>query len=140
MSATRKFALWFGIIYLGAGVLGFVPAAMTPLTDANLSVTAFSGRLFGLFPVNFLHSLAHLALGAWGIAASRTMGGARAYAKALAWILGVFTIMGLIPGFNTVWGLVPLESHDIWLHAMTAIVAAWFGWGMKAEPMAKAAR
>jgi hypothetical protein len=26
-------------------------------------------------------------------------------------------------------GLTPLFSHDVWLHAVTAAIAAYFGWG-----------
>jgi hypothetical protein len=36
--------------------------------------------------------------------------------------------MGLIPGLSTLFGLVPLFGHDVWLHALTAIIAAWFGY------------
>jgi hypothetical protein len=27
-------------------------------------------------------------------------------------------------------GLTPLFSHDVWLHAGTAVIAAYFGWGL----------
>ncbi|MCC2629869.1 MAG: putative rane protein [Thermomicrobiales bacterium] len=39
--------------------------------------------------------------------------------------------MGLISAANlhTMFGLTPLFSHDVWLHAGTAIIAAYFGWG-----------
>jgi hypothetical protein len=40
----------------------------------------------------------------------------------------VLTVFGLIPGLNTLFGLTPLFGHDVWLHALTAIIAAWFGW------------
>jgi hypothetical protein len=54
--------------------------------------------------------------------------GARGYAKGLAIIYGILAVMGLIPGLNTLFGLVPLHGHDVWLHAVTAIIAAYFGW------------
>jgi len=137
--SARTFALWFGIAYLGAGILGFVPAALRPMPEAgDLAVTAFSGYLLGLFPVNFLHSLVHIAAGAWGIAASRSMGGARAWSKTMAVVFGLVTIMGLIPGLNTVFGLMPIHGHDVWLHGAFAILAAWFGWRGAIEPAARA--
>jgi hypothetical protein len=39
--------------------------------------------------------------------------------------------MGLISAANlyTMFRLTPLFSHDVWLHAGTAIIAAYFGWG-----------
>ena len=130
---VRTFALVVGIAYLAAGVLGFVPQLLSPSpADApHVGITAFYGYLLGLFPVNFMHNLVHLAIGAWGIAAYRTVGGARAYAKTLAVLYGILTIMGLIPGLNTLFGLAPLHGHDVWLHALTAIAAAYFGWAVK---------
>lgn len=137
---ARKFALWFGIAYLGAGILGFVPAALRPMPDSGLAITAFSGLLLGLFPVNFLHSLVHIAAGAWGIAGSRSMGGARAWSKTMAVVFALVTLMGLVPATNTVFGLMPIHGHDIWLHGLFAVLAAYFGWRGTAEPLAKAAQ
>jgi hypothetical protein len=134
--ATRYFALIAGLAYVVAGVLGFFPGAVhTPVTgDPDINVVGGWGYLLGLFPVNFLHNLVHLALGAWGLMAYRDFAAARGYARGLAIIYGVLTVMGLIPGLRTVFGLVPIFGHDIWLHAVTAVVAAYFGWsGARAE-------
>jgi uncharacterized protein DUF4383 len=127
---TRHFALIAGIAYLAAGVLGFVPPLLfAPPGDApGLSITAFYGYLLGLFPVNLMHNLVHLAIGAWGIAAARSMTGARTYSKTLAILYGVLAVMGLIPGMGTLFGLAPIHGHDVWLHALTAAAAAYFGW------------
>jgi hypothetical protein len=133
---VRTFALVIGIAYLAAGVLGFVPQLLRPPPpDAPpVGITAFYGYLLGLFPVNFMHNLVHLAIGAWGVAASRGTG-ARAYAKSLAIIYGILTIMGLIPALNTLFGLAPIHGHDVWLHAGTALVAAYFGWIARSTPL-----
>jgi hypothetical protein len=40
----------------------------------------------------------------------------------------VLTVAGFIPGLETMFGLVPLFQNDIWLHALFALVAAYFGW------------
>ncbi|HYC46616.1 MAG TPA: DUF4383 domain-containing protein [Burkholderiales bacterium] len=131
---ARNFSLIIGIVYLAAGVLGFVPALLSPAPDSAppVGITGFYGYLLGLFPVNFMHNLVHLAIGAWGIAASRSVGGARAYSKVLAVFYGVLAVMGLVPAMNTMFGLVPIHGHDVWLHAGTAILAAYFGWIWKA--------
>ena len=39
--------------------------------------------------------------------------------------------MGLIPGLNTTFGLIPIFGNDVWLHALTALIAAYFGWGTR---------
>jgi hypothetical protein len=129
--SSRHFALVLGAIYTVVGILGFVPGVLTapPAGAPPVRVDQAYGYLFGLFPVNVLHSLVHLGIGIWGLVASRRPSPSRDYARALAVIFGVLTIMGLIPGLRTVGGLIPLFGHDIWLHALTAIVAAYFGFG-----------
>jgi hypothetical protein len=124
---TRNFAMVLGVIYIVVGVLGFVPPLLTTPADAPpLAFDQGCGYLFGLFPVNILHSLVHLAVGVWGVLAARTLAAARTYALSVAIIFGVLTVMGLIPGLNTVFGLLPLFGHDVWLHALTAIAAGYF--------------
>ena len=130
---ARRFALIFGIIYTVVGVAGFIPALLQapPPGAPNLAIETLYGRLLGLFPVNILHTLVHLAIGLWGVFAAKSLGASVGYAKGLAIIYAVLAIMGLIPGLNTMFGLVPLHSHDIWLHAGTALIAAYFGFAKK---------
>ena len=125
---TRYFALILGIVFLLVGIAGFVPGLLVqPEVQPNVAVTESFGRLFGLFPVNMLHNLTHIVFGIWGIAAYRSFSGARGYSKAVAVIYAVLTVMGLIPGLNTTFGLIPLYGNDIWLHALITIAAAYFG-------------
>jgi len=58
---------------------------------------------------------------------------ARMYSMTLAVFYGVLAVMGLVPGLNTLFGLAPIHGHDVWLHAGTALVAAYFGWMSKAS-------
>jgi hypothetical protein len=131
---ARTFALIFGIVYVGVGILGLLPPAlMPPPPDAPaMRVDVLYGYLLGLFPVNILHSGVHLAIGLWGLVAWTGAANPRAYARALAVIYGVLAVMGLIPGLNILFGLVPLYGHDIWLHAGTAIIAGWVGFRAEA--------
>ena len=137
--ATRYFALGVGIVYVLVGVLGFVPAFLSPPpADPDLAVDTLYGLLLGLFPVNVLHSIVHLIIGVAGVVAYRSYSGARAYAQTLAIVYGLLAIMGLIPVLNTTFGLIPLFGHDVWLHAVTAIAAAYFGF--RARPDTAATR
>jgi hypothetical protein len=126
---ARTFALIIGIAFTAAGVLGFVPGLVTPPPEnaPELMVEMSHGRLLGLFPVNALHNVVHLAVGLLGIAAWRGMFSPVNYARGLAFFYGALAVLGLLPGPNTLFGLVPIYSHDIWLHAATALAAAWFG-------------
>ena len=128
--STATFALIFGIAYLGAGLLGLIPAALTP-PPADAPPTHFTllyGYLLGLFPVNILHSAVHIAIGAWGLMAWRGTASPLVFARSLALLYGALAVMGLIPGMSTLFGMLPMHGHDVWLHAGTAAIAAYFGW------------
>ena len=126
---VRRFALIFGIVFLIVGVGGFIPGLTTPHTHPDVSVTSGLGLELSLFPVNVLHNIVHLIFGVWGLIASRSTPGARAYGKAVAVIYAVLTVMGFITAAKlyTTFGLVPLYGNDIWLHALLAIVGGYFG-------------
>jgi hypothetical protein len=53
----------------------------------------------------------------------------RVYFRSVAVIYAVLAIMGLIAAANlhTTFGLVPLYGNDVWLHAVLAVAAAYFG-------------
>jgi hypothetical protein len=133
---TRTFALAFGVVFLLVGIAGFIPGLLqAPHAEhPQLAVNASYGLLFGLFPVNVLHNIVHVLFGIWGLAASRTFPAARTYARAVAIIYAVLTVAGFIPGLDTMFGLVPLFSNDIWLHALLAAVGAYFGWVHRDAP------
>ena len=127
---TRSFALVFGIVFLLVGVAGFIPQLSHAVHPEHPAITmdANYGLLLGLFPVNLLHNIVHIAFGLWGLAAYRSLSGAKSYARGVAIIYLVLTIAGVVPGLDTLFGLVPLYGNDIWLHAALALIAAYFGW------------
>ncbi len=128
--STRTFALIWGIVFLVAGVSGFVPGLTTPPHAGHppLAVDAFYGQALGLFPVNILHNIVHLLFGVWGLLAYKSLAASKGFAKGVAIIYAVLVVAGLIPGLSTMFGLVPLFGNDIWLHALLALPAAYFGW------------
>ena len=131
---SSTFALFAGVIYLSEGLAGLVPAALTPPPpDAPpLHFDLLHGYLLGLFPMNAVHSAVNLAIAFWGIVAYHHVVSPQWYARSVAIFFGVLAVMGLIPGLNTLFGLLPIHGHDVWLHGATAAIAAYFGW--HAEP------
>jgi len=131
----RTIALVFGVVFTAVGILGFVPGITQMHTDHQAEGLVVGGPghglLLGLFHVNLLHNLFHLAFGVLGLAMSRTFDGSRNYLRLVAITYGLLTVMGLLPRpFNTTFGLVPIGGHDVWLHALLAIGAAIAGFFM----------
>lgn len=127
---TSTFALIFGLAYLAIGILGLLPMTLTP-PPADAPPTTFAylyGYLFGRFPVNIVLSLLHIAVGIWGIAAWRGRASSTKYARDLAVLFGALAVLGLLPMTNTLFGMMPINGGDVWLHGVTAVIAAYFGW------------
>lgn len=126
---TKVFALVYGIVFLGAGIAGFIPGLVQPAPptpDDTAPAMGNVGLLLGLFPVNAMHNIVHLIFGIWGLLAARAMRAAWIYAVAVGAIYLIFAIMGLAAGWQTLFGLVPLYGADVWLHLALAVVAIVF--------------
>jgi hypothetical protein len=132
---TMRFAMITGLVFLAVGLLGFFPGLISPppMGAPDLAVESGYGYLLGLFPVNVLHDLVHIAVGLWGLIAYRSVTGSMVFARGLAVFYGILAVMGLFPVLNTTFGLIPIFSHDVWLHAGTAAIAAYFGFSGTAE-------
>lgn len=125
----RYYALLIGISFTLAGIGGFLPIITQPTTpsDPTLIVSMNYGYLLGLFPINVLHNLFHLATGIFGLLAFREHIPMRLFMQTFGIILAILTVLGLIPMLNTVFGFFPLFGHDIWLHGLEAVVAIYLG-------------
>ena len=129
---SRYTALILAVAFAGAGLLGFLPAALSPPSGpSDLVITSMHGDLLGLFPVNVVHNLIHLAFALWGFFAFFSGAvSSRGYLRSVAVIYIALAVMGFIPGLNTVFGLVPIHGNDIWLHLLLGGVAGWVGFFM----------
>jgi hypothetical protein len=131
----RNFVLTIGILYVLVGVLGFFPGLVAaPHAGApSMAVDSGYGYLLGLFPVNALYNLFHLAIGALALGVYRSLSRSITFSRGLAILFGVLTVMGMIPILSTTFGWIPLFGHNVWLHAVTAAIAAYFGYAQAAE-------
>lgn len=127
---SQRFANMIGMAFLLVGVLGFIAPLVTPapMDSLGLTVQTGFGYLLGLFAVNVLHNIVHLGVGILGFSASNSAIDSVRFARGLAIFYGALAIMGLIPGFNTTFGLIPIFGHNVWLHAVTALAAAYYGY------------
>ena len=122
-SMSQKGAMVIGIGFLLVGIAGLlIPNGLS--MEASMETAP---RLLGLFPVNVLHSAVHIAFGSWGIVASRSHAGSRNFGRIGAVVYGLLVVLAFID--PTTFGLIPIGSHDIWLHAVLAAALAYVGFG-----------
>lgn len=119
-TTVQKVSLVFGIGFLLAAAAGFLASGTTMHADMETAP-----RALGLFPVNLLHNLLHLAFGVWGVAASRAWSASRTYAR----ITGVAYLGLAALGFVApeLFGLAPIGGNDIWLHVLLGLPLAVVG-------------
>ena len=126
MTIAQRFAQIFGVVYLLVGILGFIPPLVPGEIQGLLGpFEPFSGLLLGLFAVNWLHNVAHIAIGAAGLASYRSPAGARSYAIGVGVLYLLLFVIGLI--LPTVFGLLPLNGADNVLHIVSGIAALAIG-------------
>ena len=122
MPLVQRFAQVLGAVYLLVGIVGFVP----PLLTGNLPgvIGPFSGYLLGLFAVNWFHNLAHIAIGAAGLAVHRSFSASRVYALVIGAAYAALFVVGILSAsVGALGGLLPLNGADDVLHVATALVA-----------------
>ena len=112
-SPAQTFALAFGVVYLLIGILGFVLAP-----DEG-------DKLFGVFQVNLLHNVIHLAVGALFLFGSRSF----ATAKQVNLLIGIVYGLVALLGFADILvdDLIDANAADDFLHLATAVLALYFG-------------
>jgi hypothetical protein len=123
-AATRTpaqlFALVFGADDLLIGILGFVVTGFD-----GFASEVYNEKLF-FFPVNPLHNVVHLAVGALWLGASSN----HASAKSVNLLIGVVYALVAVLGFAGVLDFLAIEgagSADNWLHVATSVLAIYFG-------------
>ena len=123
---VKRVAMLFGVVFIIVGVLGFtVPGGMAMGDAAN------APKLLGLFPVNLLHNLVHIAFGVWGLAAARSFSGAVAFCKLGGMIYLALAVIGIVA--PTAFGLIPIGGNDVFLHTVLGVLLVWAGFMAKEE-------
>ena len=119
-SPASIFALLFGLAYLTAGLAGFAATGFHGFASMD------GPRLLGLFMVNPLHNVVHLAIAAVWLLAASWHTAARIANLALGTTLGLVTVLGF--GHVLMFlGIHSLGDPDNFLHLVSATLALYFG-------------
>lgn len=117
--STQMIAKVFGAVFVLVGVLGMIPGVGTMGMDPV--------NLLGLFPVNLVHNLVHIAFGVWGLMAAKDAMQSTNYCKIGGVIYLLLAALGFIGATSSGFGLVPLGGNDTFLHLVLGAVLAYFG-------------
>jgi len=120
----KKAALLFGVVFLAIGVLGFLPFLQFGETAGGAPL------LLGLFAVNAIHNIIHLASGAAALAASSSTSYARLYFKIFGVVYALVTVLGFLSG-GVLLGILPINLFDNILHLVIAAASLYLGFGYK---------
>jgi hypothetical protein len=127
-SLAQNLALLFGVAFLAAGVLGFIPGITTNLGDIKFAGNDSPSELLSIFQVSILHNIVHLLFGIAGVALSRTTASAQSYLLWSGVIYVVLFVYGLVIGACDDVNFVPMNNADDLLHLALAVglLASWF--------------
>ncbi|MFZ9521650.1 MAG: DUF4383 domain-containing protein [Silvanigrellaceae bacterium] len=125
---AKPYALTSGVVFFLLGIFGFVTffVSAPPADTPSMKITTSLGLLFAIFPVNSLLNIVHCLWGLVGIVAYTSNDASKSFAKWSGYGAAILTILGMMKFSNTFAGLMPLYSHNIWLHGVMAIVSTFY--------------
>jgi hypothetical protein len=115
-SPVQIAALLVGIAFLAVGILGFIPGITTNYGDLTFVGEDSEAMLLGIFKVNILHNLIHLAFGLIGLTLAATAVGARSFLVVGGIVYLALWIFGLVIDLDEPVNFVSLNTADNWLH------------------------
>ena len=149
MTVVQAYTRFMVVFFIMVGV----GCAIKPLTDApggGLILWPEAGRTFGIFLINWVHTVLHLGLAVYAALAFSRTPSARSFAQTVFWICAVLVGIGLLtpdglwlvpanwsadvsgdriaPVANTGWyGFIPANPPDDALNALVGLSGFVFG-------------
>ncbi len=129
MSIHRLIVLVFGVVYVLVGIFGFIPGVTTQ--GEVTGAPGATGAILGIFPVNALHNIVHLVIGAALLFGATSTANAINVARGVGIVYLLVGILGFIS--PDTFGLMPIGGNDIWLHLASAAVLLIVGFALPAD-------
>jgi hypothetical protein len=131
LALARNVAYLFAAFFVLAGILGFIPGAVTGHDTMTFSGHESDAMLFGVFEVSVLHNIVHLVFGVAGLVLARTVRGARAFLIGGGIVYLLLWIYGLVIDKGGSGNFLPLNTADDWLHFGLGIAMVVLGLAMR---------
>jgi len=112
---VRMMAIIFGIGFIFAGVAGYLSHFMQ------------DGLLFGLFEVDTMHNMIHIASGVIAILSAISLKYAKWYFRIFGLVYAAVAVLGFLWNGDFSMFMMHMNMADNYLHAGIAIVALYLG-------------
>jgi hypothetical protein len=112
-----------GVVFLVAGVLGFVPGITTHYSDLSFAGRGSAATLLGVFQVSVLHNIVQLVYGVAALGLAKTAEGARTFLLVGGVVYLGLWVLGVVGGGD--W--IPVNTADNWLHFVVGIAMVGVG-------------
>jgi hypothetical protein len=124
-----------GVVFLLAGVLGFVPGITTHYGDLNFAGRGSGATLLGVFQVSVLHNIVQLLYGVAALGLAKTAEGARTFLLVGGVVYLGLWVLGIVGGGD--W--IPVNTADNWLHFVVGIAMVGVGFVLSRQSSPSAA-
>lgn len=114
-SRAQWASLIVGATFLLVGILGFIPGITTNYSKLGF-IDQHGAKLIGVFEVNALHNIVHLAFGVLGILLASRHDSARTFLLVGGIVYLVVWVYGAIVDFASSANFIALNTADNWLH------------------------
>ena len=122
-SLVQLGATVFGVVFVLVALIGFVQG----------------DTVLGIFEVDTVHNLIHLASGVVALVAASSARTSRAYLLVFGAVYALVTLIGFIQG-DTVLGIIPVNTEDNILHLVIAATTLTLGLALSDQPRAPRAK
>jgi hypothetical protein len=109
----------FGVAFIGAGVAGYLPQFTT------------DGMLLGIFEVNSMHNMIHIASGVVALLAALNTRFARLYFQIFGLVYAATAVAGVLRN-GDLFGM-HVNMADNYLHAGISVISLYLGFLYKSE-------
>ncbi len=119
-ACLRVFAVLFGIVFIAAGVAGFIPSLVT------------DGKLLNLFTADSMHSIVRLAIGVLALLCSTNAKIAKVFFIIIGLVFAALAVLGFMHREDLIMNM-HMNMNDNYLHTGLAVVALFLGFFCKAR-------
>ena len=134
LATAESLAGIFGLGFIAAGVLGFVPGVVQDYGELRWWKSGSGADLFGVFQTSILHNLLSIGLGLTGLVAARRPATARAFLSGGGIFLFALGIYGLLIDSESGWNFIPVNRADDWLNIGLGLTMLYAGLAVRFAP------